>query len=57
MGNKSVPIQFAHGWFDRLAFFDAKNINIFFRKNTEAILPNSTRKLLRFEISEMLIAA
>jgi len=24
MGNKSVPIQLAHGWFRRLAFFDAK---------------------------------
>jgi len=32
------------------------NVNIFFAKTyTEAILPNSTRKLLWFEITEMLI--
>jgi len=39
-GNESVPIQLAQCWFTGL----------------EAILSNSTRKLLRFEIAKMLIA-
>jgi len=37
--------------------FQFKNINISFQiKYTEAILSNSTRKLLLFEITKMLIA-
>jgi len=39
-GNESVPIQLAQCWFTGL----------------QAILSNSTRKLLRFEIAKMLIA-
>jgi len=51
-----VPIQLAQCWFPGLAISNAK-IYIFFQiKYTEAILSNSTRKLLWFEISKMLIA-
>jgi len=59
IGNESVPIPLAQCWFSGLAIFNAKNINrpIFFQvKYTEAILSNSTRKLLWFEITKMLIA-
>jgi len=45
-GNESVPIQLAQCWFPGLAISNAKNMNIFFQKYTEAILSNSTRKLL-----------
>jgi len=48
IGNKSVPIQLAQCRFPRLAISNAK-ILIYF-SNTEAILSNSTRKLLWFEI-------
>jgi len=41
----------------RAGHFQCQSINIFFQiKYTEAISPNSTRKLLRFEISKMPIA-
>jgi len=57
IGNESVPIQLAQYWFPGLAISNAK---IYFFSNkikyTEAILSNSTRKLLWFEISKMLIA-
>jgi len=36
--------------------FQWQNINIFFKYNTEAILSNSTRRLLWFEITKMPIA-
>jgi len=39
-----------------LTIFNAKYKYIFQIKHTEAILPNSTRKPLRFEITEILIA-
>jgi len=39
-GNESVPIQLTQCWF----------------RGPEAIVSNSTRKLLRFEIAKMLIA-
>jgi len=56
IGNESVPIQLAQCWFPGLTISNAK-IYIFFQiKYTEAILSNSTRKLLWFEISKMLIA-
>jgi len=46
----------AQCWFPGLAISNAK-IYIFFQiKYTEAILSNSSRKLLWFEISKMLIA-
>ena len=57
IGNESVPIQLAQCWFSGLAISQTKNINILFQiKYTEAILSNSTRKLLWFEISKMTIA-
>ena len=41
----------------RLAIFNAKIlIYVFLIKYTKAILSNGTRKLLRFEITKMLIA-
>jgi len=49
-----VPIQLAQCWFPGLAISNAKIKNIF-KKYTEAILSNSTRKLFWFEISKMLI--
>jgi len=56
IGNESVPIQLAQCRFPRLAISDAKYKYIFQIKYTEAILSNSTRKLLWFEISKMLTA-
>ena len=53
-GNESAPIQLAQCWFPGLAISNAK-ISIYF-SNTEAILSNSTRKLLWFEITKMRIA-
>ena len=51
-----MPIQLAQCWFPGLAISNVI-IYIFFQIiNTEAILSNSTRKLLRFEIAKMLIA-
>jgi len=52
-GNECVPIQLAQCWFPGLAISDKY---IFQIKYTEAVLSNSTRKLLRFEITNMLIA-
>jgi len=49
-------MQLAQCWFPGLAIYRAK-IYIFQIKYTEAILSNGTRKLLWFEISEMMIAA
>ena len=59
IGNDSVPIQLAQCRFpDGLrGHFQCSNINIFFQTEyAEAILSNSTRKLLWFEISKMMIA-
>jgi len=56
IGNESVPIQLAQCWFPGLAIFNAKYKYIFQIKCTKAILSNSTRKLLWFEITEMLTA-
>ena len=54
--NESVPIQLAQCWFRGVPFPMMKYKYIFQIKYTEAILSNSTRKLLRFEITRMLIA-
>ena len=55
--NESAPIQLAQCWFPELAIYNVKIlIYIFQIKYTEAILSNSTRKLLRFEITEVPIA-
>jgi len=53
-----VPIQLAQCWFPELAISYAKiDAYYFFQiKYTETILSNSTRKLLCFEITELLIA-
>jgi len=57
IGNKSVPIQLAQCRFPGLAISNAKIlISIFQIKYTEAILSISTRKLLWFEITKLLIA-
>ena len=57
MGNESVPIQLARCRFPQLAISNAVIQMHFFQiQYTEAILSNSTRKLLWFEISKMLIA-
>jgi len=57
IGIDSVPIQLAHCRFSGLAISNATKINIYFQiKYTEAILSNISRKLLRFEITKMLIA-
>jgi len=59
MGNESVPIQLAQCWFPRLAISTGKNIDrrpISQTKYTEAILSNSTRKLIWLEIAKMMIA-
>ena len=54
-GNESVPIQLAQCRFPGLAITNTKTLIYFFYK--EAILSNiSTRKLLWFEITKMLIA-
>jgi len=58
LGNESVPILLAQCWFPGLAISNAKYKYIFQIKqnNTEAILSNSTQKLLWFEITRMMIA-
>jgi len=57
IGNESVPIQLAQCWFPGLVISNAKYKYIFFQiKYAEAVLANSTRKLLWFEITKMLIA-
>jgi len=56
MGNASVPIELTQccstGW----PFPMLKCKCIFEIKYTESIVSNNTRKLLRFEITKMLIA-
>jgi len=57
MSNESAPIQLAQCRFPGLAISSAKILLYFSNKKyTEAILPNSTRKPLRFEITKILIA-
>ena len=56
MGNESVPTQLAQCRFPGLAISNAKILIYFSKKYREAILPNSTRKLLWFEITKMLTA-
>ena len=56
IGNQSVPIQLAQCRFPELATH-AKILVYFSVKYTEAVFfSNSTRKLLLFEITKMLIA-
>ena len=55
--NENVPIQLTQCRLPGLAISTANiYIYIFSNKYTEAILSNSARKLLRFEINKMLIA-
>jgi len=51
-----VPIQLAQCWFPGLAISMLKQIYIFQIKYMESTLSNSTRKLLRFEITKLLTA-
>ena len=51
-----MPIQSAQCWFPGLAISNAKIPIFFSNKIYGSILSNSTRKLLRFEITKMLIA-
>jgi len=57
IGNESVSIQLAQCWFPRLAISNAKIKYKYFSrgKYTEAILSNSTQKLLWLKIIKMLI--
>ena len=48
-----LPIQLAQCWFPGLAISNAKILIYLSNKCTEAILSNSTRKLLWFEITKM----
>jgi len=55
--NESVLIQLAQCRFSRLAISNAKILIYFSNKIHESkILSNNTRKLVRFEITKMLIA-
>ena len=54
-GNESVPIQLALCCFPGLALSNAKIEYIFQIKYTAATISNSTRKLLWFEITKMVI--
>ena len=54
--NGSVPIQLALCWFPGLDISMLKFKYVLQIKYTEAFLSNTTRKLLWFEISKMLIA-
>ena len=54
--NESVPIQLAQCWLQAWPFPMLKHEYIFQIKYIEAILSNSTRKLLWFEITKTLIA-
>jgi len=57
IGNESAPIQLTQCRFPALAISNAKiSIYIFRIEHTEAILANSTRKLLWFEITTLLMA-
>jgi len=49
IANERVPTPLAQCWFPALAIFNAEYKYIFQMKYTEAILSNSTRKLLWFE--------
>jgi len=56
-GNKSVPIQLAQCCFPGLAISNSMKYKYIFQiKYTGAISSNSTRKLLWFEVTKMLIA-
>ena len=55
IGNESVLIQLAQCWFPGLAISNAKISIYFFQiECMEAILSNSTRKVLWFKITKML---
>jgi len=55
--NESAPIQLAQCRFPGLAISNGKILMYIFQiKYTKAISSNSTRKLLWFEITKMLIA-
>ena len=56
IGNESAPIQLAQCPFPGLAISNAKTLIYFSNKICEAVLSNSTRKLLWFEITKTLIA-
>ena len=51
-----MPIQLTQCRFPELAFFDAEILIYFSNKIYGSILSNSTRKLLWFEVNNMLIA-
>jgi len=54
---ESVPIQLLlQSWFPGLTISNAKIVIYFQLKHTEAMLSNSTRKMLCFEITKLLIA-
>jgi len=53
---ESVPIQLPQCRFSGLAISNDKILIYFSKKNTEAILSNTTRKLLRFEMTKILTA-
>ena len=55
IGNESVPMQLAQCRFPGMAISNVKILTHFQIKYTEAILSNSTRRLLWFEITKMLI--
>ena len=57
IGNESVPIQLAQCRFLGLVIHSAKILIYFQVKYTEAILSNSSRKLLWFEITKLLIVS
>ena len=56
IGNDSAPIQLAQCRFPGLAISNVKILIYFQIKYTKALLSNSTRKLLWFEITKMPIA-
>ena len=56
MGNESVPIQLTQCRFPGQAISNVRILMHFQIKYTEAVLSNSTPKLLWFEITKMLIA-
>ena len=51
-----MPVQLAQCWFPGWSFLMLKYKYIYQIKYTEAVLSNSNRKLLWFEINKMLIA-
>jgi len=56
IGNESAPIQLAQCRFPGLSISNAKIIIYFKIKYATAILSNSTREMLWFEITKMLTA-